>query len=531
MEASAKKIENPRVRIAPSPTGPFHIGTARTALFNYLFAKKHNGVFILRVEDTDRERSKKEFENDIVEGLKWLKILWDEGIDPENPKKYLGDLGPYKQSERGKIYQKYIKKLLEQGSAYYCFCTKEELEAHKQYQMSIGEPPRYSGKCRDLSESTVKKYLKEGKPSIIRFKTPAKIVSFNDLIKGKIEVDASLIGDIAIAKNETLPLYNLAVVIDDYEMKISHVLRGEDHISNTPKQLLLQEALGLTSPEYGHFALIMGQDRSKLSKRHGAVAVNEYREKGYLPEAIVNFMSFLGWNPGGEKEIYPLNVLVKEFSLERCQKSSAIFNLRKLDWLNGFYIRSKSPSKITELCLPYLIRVGLLQPIFETGQHLVGIGPTELKQVYLTTETKEKISPVILEKIIKLYQERLKNLSEIPELVDFFFKDKLDYPKGLLLWKDMDEKALQKALEALKTALSSVKDNDWAKGQLQEILTQKAAEFGPAGDRGYLLWPLRVALSGKKSSAPPFDIAEILGKEKTLSRLEQAQVKLTESKR
>jgi len=526
MEASVKKIEKPRVRIAPSPTGFFHVGTARTALFNYLFAKKHDGVFILRIEDTDKERSKSEWEKDILEGLMWLKIRWDEGINFEEPKKYIGDFGPYRQSERTEIYKKYIKKLLDEGKAYHCFCTKEELESHKQYQMSIGKPPQYSGKCRDLPESTVKKYFKQGKSSVIRFKTPHKKVGFNDLIKGKIEIDSSLMGDITIAKGESLPLYNLAVIIDDYEMKISHVLRGEDHISNTPKQLLLQEALGLPHPEYGHFPLIMGQDKSKLSKRHGAVALSEYREKGYLPEALTNFMAFLGWNPGGEKEIYPLNVLTKEFSLERCRKSSAMFNLKKLDWLNGFYIRNKSLAKITELCLPYLIKTNLVHPIFETGAHLIGITATELEKTYLAPDTKEKIAPEILEKIIGLYQERLKNISEIPELIDFFFKNDLDYPKDMLLWKDMEENALKEVLEGTKTALIAIKDNDWSKTYIQEVLAKKTAEMGLTGDRGRILWPLRVALSGKKNSAPPFDIAEILGKEKTLKRIEQAQNKL-----
>ncbi len=525
MEASIKKIENPRVRIAPSPTGFLHIGIARTALFNYLFAKKHNGVFVLRIEDTDIERSKKEFENDIIESLKWLKIIWDEGVNPKEPEKTIGEYGPYRQSERGNIYRKYIRRLLVEQRAYHCFCSKEELEAQKQHQMSIGEPPRYTGKCRNLTETTVLKYLKEKRPSIIRFKTPEIKVNFKDLIKGKIEIDSSLLGDIAIAKSESLPLYNLAVVIDDYEMKISHILRGEDHISNTPKQLLLQEAMGLPHPEYGHFSLITGEDRSKLSKRHGAVAVREYMEEGYLPETMINFMAFLGWNPGGEKEIYPINILIKEFSLERCQKSSAMFNLRKLDWLNGFYLRNKSKIKITELCLPYLIKDKLLQPIFETGQYLAGIGPVKLNQAFLVTETKEKISLTTLEQIIGLYQERIKNLSEVSELIDFFFKDELDYPTSLLLWKDMDKKTLQKVLEALKIALMNIKDDSWKKTQIEEVLLQEATILGFTESRGHLLWPLRAALSGKKASAPPFEIAEILGKEKTLKRLEQAKNK------
>ncbi|MEA3452786.1 MAG: glutamate--tRNA ligase [Patescibacteria group bacterium] len=526
MEASVKKIEKPRVRIAPSPTGLFHVGTARTALFNYLFAKKYKGDFILRMEDTDKERSRHEWEKDILEGLTWLKIPWDEGINIEEPEKYIGDVGPYRQSERTEIYKKYIKKLLDEEKAYHCFCTKEELEAHRQYQMSIGQPARYSGKCRDIPSSTVEKYLKEGKPSVIRFKMPEEKIVFNDLIKGKIEVDATLMGDITIAKDESWPLYNLAVVIDDYEMKISHVLRGEDHISNTPKQLFLQKALELPHPEYGHFPLIMGEDKSKLSKRHGAVSISEYREKGYLAEALTNFMAFLGWNPGGEKEIYPLNVLINEFSLDRCRKSSAMFNLKKLDWLNGFYIRNKSITKITALCLPYLIKDNLINPIFETGGRLAGIAATELEETYLALDTKEKITPETLEKIIGLYQERLKNISEISELIDFFFKNDLNYPKEMLLWKDMDENALKEVLEGTKTAITGIKHNDWSKTYIQDILAEKTTEMGLTGDRGKILWPLRVALSGKKTSAPPFDIAEILGKEKTLNRIEQAKNKL-----
>ncbi len=526
MEAITKKIENPRVRIAPSPTGLLHIGTVRAALFNYLFAKKYNGSFILRIEDTDKERSRQEYEEDILEGLEWLKITWDEGINPDNPKEYIGDVAPYRQSERTKIYESYIKKMLEEGTAYYCFCSKDDLEAQRQYQMSIGQAPKYSGKCSDLSKETVEQYLKEGKPAVIRFRTPAQNVVFQDLIKGKIEFNSALLGDIAIAKDIKTPLYNLAVVIDDYEMKISHVIRGEDHISNTPKQILLQEALGLPHPDYAHLPLVLGPDKSKLSKRHGAVSINDYREKGYLPEAMINFLAFLGWNPDTDREIYAINHLIEEFSLEHCQKSSAIFNVQKLDWINGFYIRNKSLKKLTELCIPYLIKTNLIQPIFETGGHLAGIGGIEIEETYLVSETKEKIDPITLENIIALYQERLKYLSELPELVDFFFKKELAYPSELLSWKAMTIVDIKEAIEALEEVLEAIKANDWDRNNLEGILVQKAAEIGPKGDKGYLLWPLRVALSGKKSSAPPFAIAEILGKEKTLLRLKQAKGKL-----
>jgi len=513
-------LKNPRTRIAPSPTGFLHIGTARTALFNYLFTKKNNGKFILRIEDTDKERSSKKYEKDIIEGLKWLNIQWDEGVSPDDSREEIGDYGPYRQSQRKETYTKYIKKLLKEGKAYYCFCTKEELEAQKQYQLSIGQPPKYNGKCRGLSKKEVEKNLKANKPYVIRFKTPGENISFNDLIKGKIEFDTNLLGDITIAKDEKNPLYNLAAVIDDYEMKITHVLRGEDHLSNTPKQIILFKAMGLDIPKYGHFPLIFGPDKTKLSKRHGTVSVNQYKEKGYLSEAIVNFISFLGWNPGSEKEIYSLNVLEKEFSIEKVQKSPSIFNIKKLDWLNGFYIRNKSLDRLTELCIPYL---DLIESIFVSEEHLVGIGPVDIKQKFVIKETGERIEFEYLKSVISLYQERLKYLSEINELTDFFFKKQIEYEKQLLIWKDASEKEVRAVLEGLEGVLKPISSQNWVKDRLEEILLKQAEK---AGDRGKILWPLRVALTGKKSSAPPFDIAEVLGKEKTLLRLRQAKEKL-----
>jgi glutamyl-tRNA synthetase len=354
------KLEMPgkiRVRIAPAPTGYMHIGTARTALFNYLFAKKHEGTFILRIEDTDVEKSKKEFEKDIMENLKWLGIEWDEGPDIG------GDFGPYRQSERRGIYEKYLKKLLEEKKAYFCFCTKEELEAEKQFQLSIGQPPKYSGKCANLADEKVKEFLAKRKPFVIRFKVPIKKVEFDDLIRGHLEFDSSLLGDIIIAKDFKKPLYNFSCVIDDYEMKISHVIRGEDHLSNTPKQILIQEAFGFPQPKYAHLPLILGPDRSKLSKRHGAISIFEYRKQGYLPEALINFMAFLGWHPGTERYIYSMAALIKDFSLERIQKAGAVFNIKRLDFLNGFYIRQRSIEKLTQECLPYLIKSGLIEKI------------------------------------------------------------------------------------------------------------------------------------------------------------------------
>jgi len=524
-----------RVRMAPSPTGFLHIGTARATLFNFLFAKKLKGVFVLRIEDTDKERSKKEYEDDIIEGLKWLGLEWDEGPIAEDQiqnlklenQKYIGEHGPYRQSERLDIYKKYLEKLLKEDKAYYCFCSEEELEAQKQYQMSMGESPHYNGKCSKLKKEEIKNLVGQGKKSVIRFRTPAKKVEFQDIIRGKVEFDTSPIGDIVIAKDLTSPLYNFSVVVDDFEMKISYVIRGEDHLSNTPKQILLQESLGFSQPKYAHLPLILGSDRSKLSKRHGSTSIKQYREEGYLPEALVNFMAFLGWNPGTEREIFSLSSLVKEFELQKVQKGGAIFNIKRLDFLNAFYIRQKSVERLTELCLPYLIEKGLITPTFKTGQYPPAYGALEIIQKYTINATKEEINLEFLKKIISIYQERLIKLSEIPDLVDFFFKDKIGLDKQLLKWKEADDKEIKISLKKAEKLLSKIKNDGWNKENLEKILLPEAENLGKeirkVGDRGYLLWPLRAALSGKKASAGPFDIAEILGKEKTLKRIKEAE--------
>ena len=498
-----------RVRIAPSPTGFLHMGLARTALFNFLFAKSHQGRFILRIEDTDTERSQKEYERDILDNLKWLGIVYDEGPDAG------GNFGPYRQSEKLNTYAKYLEKLLNGDKAYYCFCSEEELETQRQYQLSIGETPRYSGKCAQLSKEEVKQRLADGKPSVIRFRVSAKKVQFKDLIRGDLEFDAALMGDAVIAKDLNTPLYNFAVVIDDFEMKISHVIRGEEHISNTPKQILIQEALGFPRPLYAHLPLILGPDRTKLSKRHGSASVLDYKKAGYLPEALINFMAFLGWNPGDEREIYSLPSLAKEFSLEKVQKGGAIFNVKRLDFLNGFYLRQRSIEKLTELCLPYLIEAGFIEEIKEV-----------LGREYLVRETKEKISLEFLQKIISIYQERLKKLSEISELTDFFFKDKLEYSKDLLKWAEMSDKDIKSSLDKLEKILSKMENRDWTKENLEKNLLPGAERVG---DKGKLLWPLRVALTGKEASAGPFEIAEILGKEKTLKRIRDAKFLISNS--
>ncbi len=473
-------MDKVRTRFAPSPTGPLHMGNVRTALFNYLFARNKKGDFVLRIEDTDKERSRPEWEQDLLENLKWLGLNWDEGIEKGGPYE------PYRQSERTELYTKYLQKLLDGKKAYYCFCTEEELEAQRQEQMSRGEAPRYRGTCRQLTQEQQQEKLKAGMPAVIRFIMESKTLTFEDLVRGKVQFDTGLIGDTVIAKDLKTPLYNFSVVIDDFEMKITHVIRGEDHIANTPKQILLQEVLGFPRPVYIHLPLILAGDRTKLSKRHGDNSVTRFRKEGYLPEAVVNFLALLGWNPGDEREIFSLEQLVKEFSVEKIQKAGAVFNLKRLDWINGSYIRKKTPKELAELTKPYL--------------------PADVK-----TEDREKV--------IVLYQARLKKLSEITELTDFIFAKALQYDKKLLIWKNAGESKTREALEQLEKILSNIKEKDWAKEKLQEILMPEAEK---TGDRGLLLWPLRVALTGKEASAGPFEVAEALGKTKTLQRIQEA---------
>jgi len=508
-----KEEKRIRTRFAPSPTGPLHIGGVRTALFNYLFARKNRGDFILRIEDTDKERSRQEWEVQLMESLEWFGLNWDEGPVLSDQQKidfgnhlvsYAGSHAPYRQSERTDVYKKYLQQLIDSGRAYFCFCTKEELDAQKQYLMSIGEPPVYQGKCRDLPGEKVSEYLKQGKKCVIRFKTPENLkISFNDLIRGKIEFDSSVLGDFVIAKDLENPLYNFTCVVDDAEMEVSHVIRGEEHVSNTPKQIVLIKALGFEEPAYAHLPLILNTQKKKMSKREGKTSVTEYMDEGYLPEALINFIALLGWNPGTDREMFSLDELIEEFSLEKIQKAGAVFNLEKLNWLNGVYLRKKSLKDLTSLCVPYLEKAGFIENIS--------------LDLFRIKETEEEVSVDWLEKVISLYQERLKKLSEIIELVDYFFKKELDYPKDLLRWKEMSDKEVADSLNACLKIVFGL--DDFKASSLQEALFREAEKMG---DRGSLLWPLRASLTGKKSSAGPVEIAETLGREKTIERIKRA---------
>lgn len=509
-----KKEGEIRVRFAPAPTGYLHIGNARTALFNYLFAEKRQGRFVLRVEDTDRERYKKEYEEDLYRSLKWLGVKWHEG-----PRKG-GRFGPYRQSERGGVYEEYLEKLLKEDKAYRCFCSEEELEAQRQYFKSIGQPPVYNGKCRDLTEKEIGDRLEKGESSVIRFKAPARKIVFRDLVQGEIEFDSGLIGDFSLARNLREPLYNFACVVDDHQMKATHVIRGEDHIPNTPKQILLYQAFGWEQPEFVHLPLILSRDKSKLSKRGGAVAVRDFRKKGYLPEALVNMLAFLGWNPGTEKEIYSLSGLVEDFSLDRVRKSGAVFNRERLDYLNGYYIRRQDRKKLTTLCFPYLEKAGLIRRK-KDGR-------------IINRKTGEKINTEWLRRVVGLYQERLKKLSEAPKLVRFFFEPEPDYESELLFWEDQTPEETRKALDKTMKILFNIEEESWDEEELKETLLEEAEGFGREirgeEDKGYLLWPLRVALTGQKASAGPFEIGALLGKQETLKRVEGAKNKLTKQR-
>ncbi|MEK7498968.1 MAG: glutamate--tRNA ligase [Patescibacteria group bacterium] len=467
-----------RVRLAPSPTGSLHIGTARTGLFNYLFAKKMGGTFVLRIEDTDLERSEPAFEKDILEHLTWLGITWDEG--------------PYRQSERLDIYEKYLLQLLHAEHIYYCFCREEELEIERQEMMTCGIAPKYSGRCRAISSEDAKKRLAQGESSVIRFKMPETRIVFQDMIRGKVEFDTGLFGDVVIAKNVRAPLYNFAVVVDDFEMNISHVIRGEDHISNTPKQIALQKALGFTTPEYAHLPLILDKNRAKLSKRFNAVSILEYKNTGYLSGALFNFIALLGWHPSAsDTELLTQSELVEQFDISRVQKAGAIFDIEKLNWMNAHYIKEKTSEELVVLLDSFV--------------------PEEW------VKHKEKLVA-----IVSLERERMKRLSEFTDLACFFF-DMPEYDAQLLIWKTMSAQTAHDNLKEV-SGVFSMYNGIWSSSALEPLIVPLTESRG----RGEVLWPLRVALSGQSHSPGPFEIAEVLGKEDSLMRITAALEKLAQ---
>lgn len=471
-----------RVRFAPSPTGYLHLGSVRTALYNWLFARQNQGKFILRIEDTDRTRSTQEATEVIIEGLKWLGLNWDEG--------------PFFQMQRLEIYKKYADQLVTEEKAYYCYCLPEELREMRESALAEKRPPKYDGRCRFLSEEEKKKYEGEGRKPVVRFKTPRKGEStFNDLIHGEVKFENILLDDFVLFKSDAVPTYNFAVVIDDRLMEITHVLRGDDHISNTPRQILLYQAFGWVPPKFAHFPMILGIDRGRLSKRHGAVSVLEYRDRGYLPEALVNYLALLGWGTKEDEEVFTSEELVEKFSLERCGKTAAVFDANKLQWLNGVYIRQMPVDKLYPYALEELKKKDLLnEPV--------------------TLETEE-----YLKKAFELEKEKIKLLTEIPDLLEFFFKEEIVYQEEAVN-RVLQKEGRGKILNELKELFS--KEENFGVENLEELVRKYCAEKNL--DTREVFHPLRVAVSGRTKGPGLFEMLSLLGKDRVLGRIEKAKI-------
>jgi len=486
-------LSSVRVRFAPSPTGPFHIGGARSALFNWLFARHYGGKFIVRIEDTDLERSTRESEENILAALRWLGMDWDEGIQVGGPH------GPYRQTERLDIYRRYAGSLLQNGLAYRCYCTEEELAEEREALLKKGEMPRYLGRCRSLSQEDRSRLEAGGRRPVIRFRVPEdRVINVKDLVRGDVTFECSGIGDFIILKSDGIPTYNFAVVVDDHLMAVSHVIRAEEHLPNTPRQILLYEALGWTPPEFAHVSLILGEDRSKMSKRHGATAVEQYQEKGYLPEALDNFLALLGWSPGGEEEILTLEELIRQFSLERVSKSPAVFDLDKLNWLNGYYIRQASLDRITSLAIPYLEKAGYIsRPL-----------------------SREKYEWIKM--VVDTVREYLSYLEEITGHVSIFFADEIEIKgeEAKEVLKGEQVPAVLAALQKKVAALGELTDT-----AVKSMLKEVAKELGLKGKQVFM--PVRVALTGSTHGPELNQVMVILGKDKVETRLAGALEKFS----
>jgi glutamyl-tRNA synthetase/nondiscriminating glutamyl-tRNA synthetase len=380
-----------RVRFAPSPTGHLHVGNARTALFNWLLARGQSGTFILRIEDTDLERSTRESERAILDDLRWMGLHWDEGVEAG------GSLGPYRQSERLATYREHADRLIGAGQAFPCFCSEEALEADRKRQLALGLPPRYAGTCRAVRPDEAAARRAAGEPAVVRLRVPdRREVTFTDLVRGGVTVHTDQIGDPVLVRSDGLPAYNFAVVIDDHLMAITHVIRGEDHISNTFRQVLLYEAYGWTPPAFAHLSLVMGPDHAPLSKRHGATSVAEFREKGYLPEALVNYLALIGWSPGDDEELLPVEELARRFRLEKVSHSAGVFDEAKLAWVNRHYLKSASAERLVELSLPYLQQRGMAAGLLSGGARswLLAVVPPVAGSVDRLTQIPDRLGTV-----------------------------------------------------------------------------------------------------------------------------------------
>jgi len=484
-----------RVRFAPSPTGQLHIGSLRTVLFNYLIAKSLKGKIVLRIEDTDQKREVKGAVDKLYEILDWLGIKFNEG-----PREG-GEFRPYFQSQRLDIYKKHINKLLASGKAYRCFCTPTRLEKMRAEQAKKKLPPRYDLACRDLREEEVNQLLAQNKNFVIRQKMPLTgMIKVPEELRHEIHFKAEDLDDHVLIKSNSVPTYQFASVVDDHLMEISHVVRGEEWIPSYAKNWLLYEAFDWQKPKFIHIPITLSRGGGKLSKRHGDVSVEDFRKKGYLPEALINFSLLLGWNPKDEQEIISLKEAIKKFKVKDMNASPALFDVEKLDYFNGHYIRNMDVEKLTELCGPYLE-----------------------KNLEKTADSKQQTTE-FMKSVVALEQERLKRLSEIGELTEFFFSGKLDYPVELLVWKKMILEEVKNNLEKIYDLLNKIPEKNWTNDSIKDTLI---SYIKASNEKiGNFLWPMRVALTGRKASPGPFDIAEVLGKKKSLQRIDEGIKKI-----
>jgi glutamyl-tRNA synthetase len=478
--------ESVRVRYAPSPTGAPHIGNTHTALFNWLFARHSGGRFIVRIEDTDRERYVPGSLETILEGLRWLGIDWDEGPEVGGPK------GPYFQSQRLKIYQQFARRLVETGHAYYCYCSQERLEEMRREQAARKEPPGYDRRCRDLTSKERGEFASQGIVPVVRLKVPLEgKTTFHDLIHGTVTFDNRTLDDMVLLKSDGYPTYHLAVVVDDHLMEITHIMRGDEWVPSVPRHILLYQALGWDPPKFVHLPMLLGPDRSKLSKRHGAASVLGYKANGYLPEAVLNFLAIVGWAYDDKTEIFTRDELIQRFSIQGISHTPAIFSQEKMDWMNGYYIRQLPTEELARRAMPFLAQAGLIG---------------------------DKTDIAYLHQVMPLVQERIKKLTEVAGLIDFLFLEKISYDPALLIGKGMDSSAATRALESTLALLKAQDPFDAV--ALEAALRALVEQLGLTP--GQLFGTIRVAVSGKTVAPPLFESLAVLGRDKTLKRLAQA---------
>ncbi|MEK7494820.1 MAG: glutamate--tRNA ligase [Patescibacteria group bacterium] len=490
-----------RVRFAPSPTGFLHIGSLRTALYNYLFAKKMGGSYILRLEDTDQKRFVSGATENLIQVLTRMGVLHDEGLVYEGAElSELGSFGPYKQSERLLMYQEYVAKLLESGTAYHCFCSAERLEQVRTEQTKNKQAPKYDKHCLKLSQEEAQKNLLEGMSFVIRLNVSVERgdIIFQDIVRGEVKINARDIDDQVLMKSDGFPTYHLANVVDDHLMEITHVIRGEEWLPSTPKHVLLYEAFGWDMPEFAHLPLLLNPDKSKLSKRQGDVAVEDYLAKGYLEEALVNFVALLGWNPGqgNTQEVFSMDELVEAFDITHIHKAGAIFDQKKLDWMNGEYIKKYDIDDLYEK----------IQAIGGFEKDFIQNAPEAFKQ------------EAHLKKVLRIEQTRLLRLTDFGTENPFLFTEEILYDSSILNWKQNPKEQTVEALEKAHMILSNVSEEEWQdQSHLESLLLEAAGD-----KKGDFLWPLRVSLTGAERSPSPFEVAWALGKEESLTRILQA---------